>query len=30
LVKRLDHYEDYLKPLLKTDDQWLYEIVKWP
>jgi hypothetical protein len=30
LVKRLDHYADYLKPLLRTENQWLYEIVRWP
>jgi hypothetical protein len=30
LVERLSHYTENLRPLVKTPDTWLYEIVKWP
>jgi hypothetical protein len=30
LIERLDTYGRYLRPLVKQDDVWLYEIVDWP
>jgi hypothetical protein len=30
LTRRLDNYSDYVRPLVRTADTWLYEIVKWP
>jgi len=30
LLDRLARYDAYLRPLVKTPDTWLYEIVRWP
>jgi hypothetical protein len=30
LVTRLEHYRDYLRPIVRENDVWLYEIVGWP
>jgi hypothetical protein len=30
LLDRLETYKDYLEPLSKVGDVWLYEIVRWP
>jgi hypothetical protein len=30
LTKRLAEYQAYFKPLVRTPDVWLYEIVQWP
>ncbi len=30
LLKRIDAYGDALKPLVKDDDVWLFEIARWP
>lgn len=30
LLDALDRYRDYLRPLQREDDVWLYEIVGWP
>lgn len=30
LMQRLATYADYFQPLARTDDVWLFEIVKWP
>jgi hypothetical protein len=30
LFARLEEYEEFLAPILKEDDVWLYEIVRWP
>lgn len=30
LLERLAQYQDYLRPLVREDDVWLYEIVAWP
>jgi hypothetical protein len=30
LESRLDAYASYLRPLVQTDTDWLYEIVDWP
>jgi hypothetical protein len=30
LIEALDRYRDYVRPLGREDDVWLYEIVGWP
>jgi hypothetical protein len=30
LLERLDRYNQYLRPMVKQDDVWLFEIVEWP
>jgi hypothetical protein len=30
LLQRLDRYTSNLRPIVKTPDTWLYEIVQWP
>ena len=30
LTQRLDGYIDHLRPIVRTQDTWLYEIARWP
>jgi hypothetical protein len=30
LMERLDTYHAYLRPIVREDSVWLYEIVDWP
>ena len=29
-LKRIEAYKEYLKPLVREDNVWLFEIIKWP
>ena len=29
-LRRIEAYKDYLKPLSRDEEMWLFEIVKWP